>query len=212
MFNNLESSKSYDIGDIYVGYGSPRTNIIYLHYSWNNNDKRDEEKIEKVEELNDLCDISKEISISEIEDKEEKEKSIAPSEKEFEDFDPLEYLELYGEKKINSDDEENENIEPITDNVIDDVHNIENRIQFFDNLRKSSNNALNNESNISEDGSKYLNFSDINSKLKSNLSINENISFTNIKEKIEYQQPPTPQKKKRIPFVKNVTKKHRIYP
>jgi hypothetical protein len=78
-------------------------------------------------------------------------------------------------------------------------------MQYFDNLRKSSNTALNNGSVVSEEGSKYLNFSDINSKIKSNLSLNDDISFTNIKNKISYQQPPTPQKKKRIPFVKNVT-------
>lgn len=30
----FKDEKYYDIGDIYIGYGNPQTNILYLQYKW----------------------------------------------------------------------------------------------------------------------------------------------------------------------------------
>jgi hypothetical protein len=128
--------------------------------------------------------------------KEEKEKSSLMG--EFDDeFDPLEYFGLYNaDKNISSVDEGD------IDNVGDMCTNLENRINFFENKKNS--NMIG--SVVSDNESKLLNFSDVNSKIKSNLSLGgENLSFTRVKEKIDNIAHPKSPKKKRIPFVKNVT-------
>jgi len=32
----IKDNKYYDIGDIYIGYGNPQTNVLYLQYKWIN--------------------------------------------------------------------------------------------------------------------------------------------------------------------------------
>lgn len=34
FFHSKIDEKYYDIGDIYIGYGNPQTNILYLQYKW----------------------------------------------------------------------------------------------------------------------------------------------------------------------------------
>jgi hypothetical protein len=194
----LEDSKAYDIGDVYIGYGSPRTNTIYMRYQFVESNKN----VEPEENVNnDFADVYKDMVESDGEEVKEDKDIIG--EHEFDDeFDPLEYFGLYnGDKNLSSLDEGDMDL----DNMNGDMAtSLENRINFFENKKNS--NIINNGSVASENESKILNFSDVNSKIKSNLSLaGENLSFTRVKEKIDNIAPTKSPKRKRIPFVKNVT-------
>jgi hypothetical protein len=169
--------------------------------------------VKENEEAGDKVDEERESSIySEImeEAKEHKEKSLIAFEgqDDFDDFDPLEYLGVYKEKLLSSDEEGDGDHEALFDENIKDENEI-GRLSFFnckDNISVTGSN---------ENHSKCLNFSDINSKLKnSNLSLTggnatDNLAVSSFQKK-ENQIKNSPKKSRRIPFVKNLSPETKV--
>jgi hypothetical protein len=198
--------------------------MLYLHYFWGprsedsnaanirmlteNLDKKEDGR-EGGHEKVDLSDGDSSIISEDLADM-KNNKSLGTIEgQEFDDFDPLDFLGVYKENMQSSDDDGEpgdiyqNNIGCEYEDVID-----ENKLSFLETVKKDTVSVSSNDN-----CSKYLNFSDINSRLKnSNLSLNggntEGFSFLkNKKEETASNNniQESPKKKKRIPFVKNVT-------
>jgi hypothetical protein len=225
--NLIDSLKNYDIGDIYIGYGSPRTSTIYMHYNWG--PRSEDSAAMYIDNLDkkeaDAGDMDEDESSMNSESKCNKEKSLnfeegqEDEDDDFDDFDPLEYLGVYKEKLLSSDDDGDVDpadyldYEPLFDDNLGKRNPEDNKLSFFDNTMGKDNISITSNENYS----KCLNFSDINSKLKnSNLSLNGdknntspndkklNISFPRV---VDDCAKDSPKKKRRIAFVSNVSPK-----